>query len=414
MLTFASLSVRPIFLSILETYILKLDGAALRPALKAIILCILPGLEDETSEDFERLVTALDKLRETVKLQSDEIVDSKAESGSSHFWQCFFLATITNASRRQGALAFLLRRLPKFGLPPRRGSVALEGHRPLDTLSAEAEAAVSPEPGLLIRCFEAGLSDTQLLIQRGFLDLLVSHLPLDSPILQERIRKEDLERLVAAAAGVVLRRDMSLNRRLWAWFLGPEPPAGADGSETIVSPSQDKGVHAESLNYHAAYFSQHGLSSLTQSVRKMVERPSSLPSDKAKPFRICLSLMDRPEVGGSIIPELFLPALQSVYTYSESATKDQVDEVMRSASVFFDGVESGLIWAKLVHLVTTSLDGSISNGHEALRRSKLAKFILSRFNLKEEEMLLYHMPLMILSTLASLNATFAQTTSTLR
>ena len=387
---------RPLFLSIFEDHILKLDGATLRPALKAIILSLLPGLEDETSEDFERMVAALDKLRKAVQDQTNDMADAKSNNGhASHFWQCFFLASITNASRRQGALAFLVRRLPKFGLPASK-----DGAR-ATSLPLEAEAAVHPEPGLLIRCFESGLSDPQLLIQRGFLDLIVSHLPLDSPVLQQRISKADLERLVAAAAGVVSRRDMSLNRRLWAWFLGPDPSA-ADASDGADSPTQERhNLAADPSTVHAAYFSRYGMAALTTSVLKMINRPTRTQAERARPFRVCLSLMDRWEVGGLIVPELFLPALQSVQSYSEKASKEQVDEVMRSASAFFDGVDSALIWGKLTHLVTSSLDGSTTT-QEALRQMKLAKFVLARFNLKEEDMLMHHMPLLIAATLASL------------
>jgi hypothetical protein len=401
-LSFASLSVRPLFLSVFERHILKLDGAALRPALKAVILSLLPGLEDETSEDFERMIYATENLRKAVQDNSGGVLEGKSTSGSSHFWQCFFLAAITNASRRQGALAFLVRRLPKFGRSSRHDSSS-------DDLSAEAEAAISPEPGLLIRCFESGLSDPQLLIQRGFLDLLVSHLPLDSPVLQQRIGKEDLERLVAAAAGVVSRRDMSLNRRLWAWFLGPEPIASEVG-DGVTSPTSDK--HAASTDpsaQQAAFFSRYGLEALTNSVLKMINRRSTLPSERARPFRVCLSLMDRWEVGGLIIPDIFLPALQSVQSYSEVSPRDHVDEVMRSASQFFDGVDSGLIWGKLIHLITSSLQTKEMPQEEAVRRMKLAKFVLARFNLKEEDMLLHHMPLMVLSSLVSLNEAFEQT-----
>jgi hypothetical protein len=389
-------------LSLLEEHILRLDSVALRPALKAIILCLLPGLEDETSEDFERIVAAVDELRDAVRSESDEIVEAKSETGSSLFWQCFFLATITNASRRQGALAYLVRRLPRFGLQHRRQSLP-GGELGPETLPAESEAAITPEPGLLIRCFEAGLCDPQMLIQRGFLDLLVSHLPLDSPVLQQRVDRGDLERLVGAAAGVVSRRDMSLNRRLWAWFLGPEPLAGAEGPDTSLSPTHDRGARTDTTAHHAAYFSQYGLHALTQSVLKMINRPSLSPADRARPFRVCLSLMDRGEVGGYIVPEVFLPALQSLQSYSEIATKDQVDEVLRSASIFFDGVESGLIWGKLLYLVMSALDTKSLDRQEALSRLRLAKFILARFNLKEEEMLVHHMPLMILSTIATLN-----------
>lgn len=387
---------RPLFLSIFENHILKLNGAAIRPALKAIILSLLPGLEDETSEDFERMVLAVDKLRLAVQDQTNDMADAKSANGhASHFWQCFFLASITNPSRRQGALAFLTRRLPKFGLAtPKNGQQG-------EHLSLEAEAAVHPEPGLLIRCFESGLADPQLLIQRGFLDLIVSHLPLDSPVLQQRISKADLERLVAAAAGVVSRRDMSLNRRLWAWFLGPDPSA-VDASDGADSPTQERhNTTTDPSTIHAAYFSRYGLAALTTSVLKIINRRTSTPAERARPFRVCLSLMDRWEVGGLIVPELFLPALRSVHSYSEHASKEQVDEVMRSASAFFDGVDSGLIWGKLTHLVTSSLDGSTTT-EEALRQMKLAKFVLARFNLKEEDMLLHHMPLMIVATLTAL------------
>jgi len=396
-LSFASLSVRPLYLSIFERYILKLDEAALRPALKAIILSLLPGLEDETSEDFERMVSATEKLRKAVQENSDHVAATKATSGSSHFWQCFFLATITNSSRRQGALAFLVRRLPKFGRSSRRTSPA-DLSTPAETLSVEAEAATSPEPGLLIRCFESGLSDPQILIQRGFLDLLVSHLPLDSPVLQQRVGKGDLERLVTAASSVVSRRDMSLNRRLWAWFLGPDVTA-SEGADGITSPT----ATADPSSQQAAFFSRYGLEALTNSVLKMINRRSKLPTERARPFRVCLSLMDRWEVGGLIVPEIFLPALQSVHSYSETASKDQVDEVMRSAGAFFDGVDSGLIWGKLIQLITSSLEIDGVPHDEALQRMRLAKFVLARFNLKEEDMLLHHMPLMVLSTLTSLN-----------
>lgn len=395
-LSFASLSVRPLFLSIFEDHILKLDGAALRPALKAVILSLLPGLEDETSEDFERMVAALDKLRTAVQDQTNDMADAKSNHGhASHFWQCFFLASITNASRRQGALAFLTRRLPKFGLPPTKNG------QQSASLTLDAEAAVHPEPGLLIRCFESGLSDPQLLIQRGFLDLIVSHLPLDSPILQQRISKADLERLVAAAASVVSRRDMSLNRRLWAWFLGPEVPA-VETNDGAESPTQERhNTIADPSTIQAAYFSRNGMAALTTSVLKMINRRTTTPAERARPFRVCLSLMDRWEVGGLIVSELFLPALQSIHAYSEHASKEQVDEVMRSASAFFDGVDSGLIWGKLAQLVTSSLDGS-TNKQDALQKMQLAKFVLGRFNLKEEDMLLHHMPLMIVATLTSL------------
>ncbi|KAK2815385.1 Endosome to Golgi transport protein, partial [Arthroderma sp. PD_2] len=217
-LSFASLSVRPLFLSLIEKHILQLNPAALRSANKSIILALLPGLEDETSEDFEETVKLVDKLRHVSSTAGD---NSGAAAGSQYFWQCFFLASVTNPSRRVGALAYLNRHLPKLGgIIPSEG--LLKGQDGSDIgsdrtadLSSAIESITSPEPGLLIRCFATGLADEQVLIQRNFLDLLVTHLPLHSPVLQQRITSGDLQLLVGAAAGVVIRRDMSLNRRLW-------------------------------------------------------------------------------------------------------------------------------------------------------------------------------------------------------
>lgn len=401
-LSFASLSVRPAFLSIIETYVLAVDAQALRPALKSIILCLLPGLEDETAEDFERIVQIVDKLRFTISGDDGRRNDGAGDAQDSYFWQCFFLATITNVPRRQGALAYLVRRLPQFATKQRRNSAGTEGGdgEPAEALSMAAEAAIAPEPGLLIRCFAAGLGDHQLLTQRGYLDLLVNSLPLHSDVLQVRIDGKDLERLVSAAAGVVTRRDMSLNRRLWSWFLGPDPGPdadGADGQTDLKSPNMDINSH------HAAYFARYGLQSLTNGIMSMINGRDQSPVARARPFRICLSLMDRWEVGGLLVPSVFLPLLESARRYGDVASKDNFEEVLRSASIFFDGVESGLIWGKIFELLDDAMSGTTNTREEILQKLKLAKFVITRFNIREEEMLLDHIPLVAFALLKMLN-----------
>ncbi|TLD19463.1 cellular morphogenesis regulator dopa [Venturia nashicola] len=395
-LSFAALSVRPYFLSLLEDHILHIDPSALRPAIKSIILTLLPGLEDETSEDFERVVQVLDKFRTVSEEQLNDTQESEdGDTRDSYFWQCFFLATITSPSRRQGALAFLVRYLPKFAT---FGSA----DKALQSLPRASQAALSPEPGLLIRCFAAGLLDQQLLVQRGFLDLLVTHLPLDSAVLQQAVPKADLDRIVFAAAGVVSRRDMSLNRRLWAWLLGPDPKADLEKSNDnaplgVKSPTTDLSSH------HAAYFERYGLQSLTRGILSLLHRKEVSSAERARPFRISLSLMDRWEVGGLLIPDIFIPAVKNVFEYSQSASKNDVDDVVKSASIFFDGVESGLIWAKIFELLETSLKPSTQSELSRTSNLQLCLFIIQRFSLREEEMLVHHMPLTTLAAVVLLN-----------
>jgi hypothetical protein len=400
-LSFASLSVRPYFLSLLEDHILHIDPSSLRPAIKSIILSLLPGLEDETSEDFERVVQVLDKFRTVSEEKLNETQASEGgETRDSYFWQCFFLATITSPSRRQGALAFLTRHLPKFATKStnRDGSA----DKALQSLPTAAQAALSPEPGLLIRCFAAGLSDHQLLVQRGFLDLLVTHLPLDSAVLQQAVPKADLDRIVFAAAGVVSRRDMSLNRRLWAWFLGPEPKTDAEKTEE-TTPLGIKSPTVDLSSHHAAYFARYGLRSLTRSILSLLQRKEVSPTERARPFRICLSLMDRWEVGGLLIPDIFIPAVKNVFQYSHTAPKSDVDDVVKSASIFFDGVESGLIWAKIFELLEMALKSSAESESNRTSNLQLCLFVIQRFNLREEEMLVHHMPLTALAAVMLLN-----------
>ncbi|KAG9233240.1 Dopey, N-terminal-domain-containing protein [Amylocarpus encephaloides] len=406
-LSFASLSVRGPFLDLLEKYLLKLEARSLRPALKSIILSVLPGLEEETSEEFEWTLKLLDGFKNAVSPTSGEDLGQNHDGADEYFWQCFFLAAITSNTRRLGALAYMVRNLPKLGEPP-VGSAKppANGSKKLELKSDAGRLAglvTSPEPGLLLRCFAAGLADEQLLIQRGFLDLLVTHLPLHSPVLKHRVKTEDLELLITAAVGVVARREMSLNRRLWTWLLGPEPV----NTDSEGGPESPGSVSADPLTAQSSsrtrYFEEYGMQPLTRALLKMINRDTTNPTERARPFRICLSLMDRWEIGGLVVPDIFLPVVSSVRKFKEqAASKAEFSEVLRSASVFFDGVESGLIWGEIVGLIAQAIGPGKLIAAERVDKLALVNFIISHFNVREEEMLVIHAPLTTLTVLTLL------------
>lgn len=392
--------------TIFEDYIVQLPQSDLRPALKSLILSLLPALEEETSEDFERALRILERLENAFSPLHDE--DGKAPDKNGYFWQCLFLAVITSPSRRQGALNFLTHKLPTFGSQEK--SITNGDHSILNgtttRLSPAAEVVLSPEPGLLIRCFVCGLSDSQLLIQRGYLDLLVTNMPLNSPLLQQRIGEEDLDRLVSAAMHVLLRREMSLNRRLWSWFLGPDPKTNASDSKSTSPSVERKDPVNASEDQQFDYFSAYGKKALERCVLGMFQQRDSDASEKARPFRICLFLMDRWEIGGSIVPSMFLPAIESAYRYSTTATAADTTEVMRSASPFFDGIEARLIWAKCLGLIRDSFTvGDTSDNVEMFR------WMFQNFNVRDEEMLTRHIPyvtIYLLSLLDDLSTTISE------
>jgi hypothetical protein len=404
-LTFASLTVRPLFLSLVEGYIVDLEPWAIRPALKAILLALLPGLEEETSDDFEPTLRIINKLRH-VSGQLETQRTSEAGASGQYFWQCLFLASITNSSRRLGVLAYLNRYLPKLGIADRRLSTVDSNDMkdiPAEILAA-ADSVILPEPGLLIRCFASGLSDEQLLVQRNFLDLLVTHLPLNSPILQSRIADNDLRTLIVAAVGVVTRRDMSLNRRLWAWFLGPEPATerhSTDDRKFSSETARSTSIDGKELS-QSQYFSRVGLQPLVNGLLNMIKQSPIVPHERTKPFRIALSLMDRWEIGGYIVPAVFLPIMNSVQSFEGQAPRNHFEEVFRSASAFFDGVESSVIFSELLGLIDFRVSDVDNTNGQALHNLKLAEFILENFNVREEDMVQVHVPLLTVSLLAKM------------
>ena len=392
----------------------------LRSALKAITLALLPGLEEETSEEFERTLSLLNKFRSAVGQGLECSSGHSNVSGDQYYWQSLFLVSITSPSRRQGALAYMVRELPPLGAPSRSHS----GSKPAEEaetkglvrkLPPQVEAVTTPEPGLLIRCFAAGLQDEQLLIQRGFLDLLVTHLPLNSAVLCQKVVFRDLELLVAAAVAVVVRREMSLNRRLWMWFLGPEASSGPDDSTpaaTHISPTTTRARNGKLQLSQSEYFERYGLAPLVSSVLKIVVDDSLKPQEKARPFRICLSLMDRWEIGELVVPQTFLPAMESVWRYQRSApSKEALEEVLRSANVFFDAIESSLIWAELTKIVIGALESKGPKLEEVDSMSPkdhldLVLFVITHFNIREEEMLALHIPMVTLALIISLRLRF--------
>ena len=409
-LSFASLSVKPTALTLFEKHILKVDSRSLRPASKAIILSLLPGLEEESSEEFERTLSLLERLKETLQTDEQGYNQDQRSSSQQYFWQCLFLASITNPSRRPGALAYLIRNLPRLGSFSRLEDISMKSNGQTVNesktveLSPEVEAVTSPDPGLLIRCFCAGLHDEQLLIQRGFLDLLVTHIPLHSTVFSQQVAYEDLVILVAAASSVVARRDMSLNRRLWSWFLGPEPQAEAidrlpvsEKSPKVSSPGN------EGLDLQSAYFERYGLKPLVSSIIKSLTSESNNASERARPLKVCTSLMDRWEIGGLVVPQIFSPAIQSVWRYQAIApSRESYAEVLRSANVFFDGVESNLIWFEIYKIITITLDAKDFNADKSHDLLELVLFMTTKFNLKEEEMLVVHIPVTCLILLIRL------------
>lgn len=67
-----------------------------------------------------------------------------------------------------------------------------------------------------MQALKACLEDSAVLVQRNTLDVLSTAFPFHS----SPLTKQDQAAIIQSALLVLLRRDMSLNRRLYGWLLG--------------------------------------------------------------------------------------------------------------------------------------------------------------------------------------------------
>ncbi|CEP13190.1 hypothetical protein [Parasitella parasitica] len=351
---YAATHVKPQLLNILERYYIPLKGK-LRPAMRGFIIALLPALEEEGSEYFDKVVLLIESVSETVELP--------------FFYSCMWLVMIGSPSLRPPALNYLLRKLPKI---VDREAVAL-------VLGGKENVS------LMVRAFASTLNDQQLLVQRGMLELLVQNFMLKSRM----VPHDDLVILMRAALGIVLRKDMSLNRRLYAWLLGAE---GTSQAQVL-------------------YFNTYAEKPATQAVRGMLQTQhqhsdTSSETEQQRPYKILISLMDKWELGQPIVNNIFIDALISL---KSSAKSKQQEEVMKTANMWMDMVEPYLVCMKLFELIDTCFSGTAltakktSKFTDTLDILRLVEFTLESFHFADDEIRQIHFPLILAALCKKLN-----------
>ncbi|AET39311.1 Dop1p Ecym_4246 [Eremothecium cymbalariae DBVPG len=374
LMSYASISVKSPLVELYEKYLIQLPPSILRLLIKPLIASLFPGVDEESSEFQPIIMNLLDSLR--TNLGDDSL-----------FWQSCFMVMIMHKNRRLGGLVWLTKRLPSLNAVPHLVLKKQESSRRIDDPTAidkkqvrddalslllpECKSIVSPEPGLLVRCLITCLEeDNELLIQRGILDLLLQRIHLHSPVLQTLVTPSDRQLLVITCCKTMLRKDMSLNRRIWNWLLG------------LASRPQ----HAE-MSSNNDYFPNYGLISLMNGLSDMLMKEREIPNT----FRVCHALMDRWEIGSRIVPTLFTNLMKAAEKYKHNK------QIIKSCSVFFDSIETNVIWGNCYQAMLLHDD------------YELLEFILNTFNVSnDEEIIVKHCPLMLL---ALLNLSFNDSSS---
>ncbi|XP_010781905.1 protein dopey-1-like, partial [Notothenia coriiceps] len=184
LLSNAAMSVKPVLLGLYETYYLPL-GKTLKPGLQGLLTGVLPGLE-EGSEYYDRTNTLLEKVAAAVE--------------QSAFYSALWGSILTSPAVRLPGVSFVLLHLNR--------KLSMEDQ--LYVIGSDIE--------LMVEAVSTSVQDSSVLVQRSTLDLILFCFPFH----MSQATRPDMIRILSAALHVVLRRDMSLNRRLYAWLLGFE------------------------------------------------------------------------------------------------------------------------------------------------------------------------------------------------
>lgn len=426
LVSYGSMSVKPLVLALYHDHVLPRANSLVLPVLcQPLMLLLLAGIDDVNSEVYSDSFALLDALA--------------ARVDPLRFWHCLFVCLLTAPERRMGVLNWCTGAGeagdgPRFtseagGAGEKSGNKVSNGDNgdngdntsAVSSTSVVASAgtgsagtgsagtASAAEPGLLVRAFAAALEtkttfnpQTDIVVIRGFFDLLLSQVPLHSNLLCHVVTPADRELLVMACLRITLRRDMSLNRRLWLWLLGPENPSFSEDPDISGNP--------EAHDPRVRYFATYALPIVSNGVLSAINSLDT--ATRIQGLRICLALvMDRWEISHLVTPRLFVPMLRACYDVvspgigdfagsgpksGKSALSSDAAEVLAASKAFFDGVEASYIWNYII--CTLILARDLEQPASGPSNFEMLAFLLKNFDFHDHELAL-HIPLAILCVL---------------
>ncbi|XP_062428789.1 protein dopey-1 isoform X2 [Rhea pennata] len=319
----AAMSVKPTLLSLYEIYYLPL-GKTLKPGLQGLLTGILPGLE-EGSEYYERTNTLLEKVASAVD--------------QSAFYSALWGSLLTSPAVRLPGITYVLSHLNR--------KLSMEDQ--LYIIGSDIE--------LMVEAVSTSVQDSSVLVQRSTLDLILFCFPFH----MSQATRPDMIRILSAALHVVLRRDMSLNRRLYAWLLG------FDNNGALIGPRSTR--HSNPEEHATYYFNTFSKEMLVQAMVGILQvngqgEENTLMQD-LKPFRILISLLDKPELGPAILEDVLIEVFRTLYTQCKAELELQAEpsfnkdhtqlssklrenkrtaELIKTANLLFNSFEPYYMW----------------------------------------------------------------------
>jgi hypothetical protein len=181
----------------------------------------------------------------------------------------------------------------------------------------------------------ACLNDSVILVQRNTLEFLLLGFPLHTSLLSQ----SDLTKLVTNALNTILRRDMSLNRRVYSWLLGSEVGNSKKNmldSDMPESNSFSSDLSSSNKSSQVSYFEQYSKQILIKALK--VTLKNSIPSADLRPYKILLSLLDKIEIGPVVLDSILIDVIRT------TALVNDCSEVKKSVNTLFGNFDPSYIW----------------------------------------------------------------------
>uniref|UniRef100_A0A674E381 DOP1 leucine zipper like protein A n=1 Tax=Salmo trutta TaxID=8032 RepID=A0A674E381_SALTR len=250
LLSNAAMSVKPVLLGLYETYYLPL-GKTLKPGLQGLLTGVLPGLE-EGSEYYDRTNTLLEKVAAAVE--------------QSAFYSALWGSILTSPAVRLPGVTFVLLHLNR--------KLSMEDQ--LYVMGSDIE--------LMVEAVSTSVQDSSVLVQRSTLDLILFCFPFH----MSQVRTD-------------LRNSVSF-----------------DNNGVRTGPRSSRQSNPEDHATH--YFNTYSKDMLVQAMVGILqgkarggEEESVLMHD-LKPFRILISLLDKPELGPAILEDVLIEVFRTLHT----------------------------------------------------------------------------------------------------
>lgn len=190
----------------------------------------------------------------------------------------------------------------------------------------------------------ACLNDAVILVQRNTLEFLLLGFPLHTTLLSQ----SDLIKLVTNSLSTILRRDMSLNRRVYSWLLGTEVQKNVPDESSNLSTSSQ-----------ATYFEQHSKYILIKALRNSLK--NSIPMADLKPYKILTSLLDKVEIGPVVLDSILIDVIRTVTLVEDCS------EVKKSMNSLFGNFDPSYIW----NFLTNQFESACINANDLDRNKNL-------------------------------------------